>query len=83
MLAADGGQSAIRVRHSDAEAPVELDGVSRLEGDPVDAVASAVASAGFTVHRLAVREVPRSGTPDQLLDAYGISARHIVAAVRS
>ncbi len=47
-----------------------------------DAVASAIAPEGFTVRRLAVREVPRSGTPDQLLDRYGISARHIVAAVR-
>ena len=36
---------------------------------------------GFTVQRLAVREIPRSGTPDELLDRYGISARHIVAAV--
>ena len=48
-----------------------------------DAVAAAIASEGFTVHRLAVREIPRSGTPDQLLDRYGISARHIVAAVRA
>jgi transketolase len=48
-----------------------------------DAVASAVAGAGFTVQRLAVREIPRSGTPDQLLDRYGISASHIVAAVRN
>jgi transketolase len=48
-----------------------------------DAVASAVAAEGFTVRRLAVREIPRSGTPDQLLDRYGISARHIVAAVTS
>ena len=48
-----------------------------------DAVASAVAVEGFTVRRLAVREIPRSGTPDQLLDRYGISARHIVAAVKS
>ena len=47
-----------------------------------DAVASAVAAGGVTVHRLAVREIPRSGTPAQLLDAYGISARHIVAAVK-
>jgi transketolase len=47
-----------------------------------DAVASAVAGGGFTVHRLAVREIPRSGTPEQLLDRYGISANHIVAAVR-
>jgi transketolase len=47
-----------------------------------DAVASAIAPEGFTVRRLAVREIPRSGTPEQLLDRYGISARHIVAAVR-
>ena len=47
-----------------------------------DAVAEAVADAGFTVHRLAVREIPRSGKPDELLDRFGISARHIVAAVR-
>ena len=46
-----------------------------------DAVASAVASRGFTVLRLAVPEIPRSGTPEQLLDHYGISARHIVEAV--
>jgi transketolase len=47
-----------------------------------DAVASAVASEGFTVERLAVTEIPRSGKPEELLDRYGISARHIVAAVR-
>lgn len=47
-----------------------------------DAVASAVASAGFTVTRLAVREIPRSGKPEELVDRYGISARHIVQAVR-
>jgi len=46
-----------------------------------DAVASAIAAAGFTVHRLAVREIPRSGTPEELLDHYGISAKHIVDAV--
>jgi transketolase len=48
-----------------------------------DAVAAAVAAHGFTVHRLAVREIPRSGTPEELVDHYGISARHIVAAVTS
>jgi transketolase len=47
-----------------------------------DAVSEAVASAGFTVKRLAVREIPRSGQPDELLDRYGISARRIVEAVR-
>ena len=37
---------------------------------------------GITVTRLAVREIPRSGKPDELLDRYGISSRHIVDAVR-
>ena len=48
-----------------------------------DAVASAVAAGGFTVQRLAVREIPRSGTPEELVDRYGLSARHIVAAVQA
>jgi transketolase len=48
-----------------------------------DAVAEAVASAGFTVQRLAVTEIPRSGGPEELLDRYGISAARIVAAVKS
>lgn len=47
-----------------------------------DAVSDAVAASGITVARLAVREVPRSGKPDELLDRYGISASHIVNAVR-
>ena len=47
-----------------------------------DAVASAVAAEGFTVTRLAVTEIPRSGKPEELLDRYGISARHIVEVVR-
>jgi transketolase len=46
-----------------------------------DAVAAAVAGAGFTVRRIAVSEIPRSGGPEELLDVYGISARHIVDAV--
>ena len=48
-----------------------------------DAVAEAVAGAGFHVHRIAVREIPRSGKPDELLDKFGISAAHIVEAVRA
>ncbi|HEV3058397.1 MAG TPA: transketolase [Vicinamibacterales bacterium] len=47
-----------------------------------DAVAEAVADSGFTVHRLAVREIPRSGKPEELLEHFGISAAHIVSAVR-
>ena len=48
-----------------------------------DAVAAAIADAGFTVHRLAVREIPRSGKPEELLDRFGISASHIVKAVQA
>ena len=47
-----------------------------------DAVSEAVAADGITVSRLAVREIPRSGKPDELLDRYGISASHILDAVR-
>jgi transketolase len=42
-----------------------------------------VAGAGLVVRRLAVREIPRSGPPDDLLDRYGISATHIAEAVRA
>jgi transketolase len=48
-----------------------------------DAVAEAVADAGFTVHRLAVREIPRSGKPEELVERFGISATHIVDAVKN
>jgi transketolase len=47
-----------------------------------DAVLSAVAAERMEVHKLAVREIPRSGKPEELLDRFGISARHIVDAVR-
>lgn len=47
-----------------------------------DAVSEAVWDQGFTVQRLAVREIPRSGEPDELLDRYGISAAAIVKAVK-
>ncbi len=43
ILAVDGGQSAIRLRHSSSDRVVEVRGVSRLEGDTVDSVASAIA----------------------------------------
>ena len=47
-----------------------------------DAVSAAVGDEGIGVHRLAVREIPRSGKSDELLERYGISAGHIVAAVK-
>ena len=42
----------------------------------------AVSEAGIRVHRLAVREIPRSGKPEELLDRFGISSNHIIAAVK-
>jgi transketolase len=48
-----------------------------------DAVAGAIAPAGFTVHRLAVREIPRSGKPEELLERFGVGAANIVAAVKA
>ncbi|MBP1660874.1 MAG: hypothetical protein H6P95_2066, partial [Candidatus Aminicenantes bacterium] len=37
---------------------------------------------GARLVHLCVRELPRSGKPDELLAAYGISASHIVRAVK-
>ena len=48
-----------------------------------DAVSEAVGDQPVQVRRLAVREIPRSGAPDVLIDHYGISARAIVEAVKS
>ena len=56
---------------------------ARHEGFIGEAVAAAVNGHGVRVHRLAVREIPRSGKPDTLLEAYGINARAIVEAVRA
>jgi glucosamine kinase len=43
VLGVDGGQSGIRLRHSLDDRVVEVEGVSRLEGDTISAVADAVA----------------------------------------
>lgn len=40
-----------------------------------DAVLGAVGSERIRVHKLAVREIPHSGKPNELLDRYGINAR--------
>jgi len=97
LLKADG--IAIRVVDLYSLQPIDKDGLiaaARATGGNLitvedhypaggigDAVAEAVAEAGFVVRRLAVREIPRSGKPDELLDRFGISATHIVAAVRA
>jgi transketolase len=53
------------------------------EGGIGEAVLAALLDAGSApskVRRLAVRGMPHSGKPDELLDKFGISARHIVDA---
>src|SRR5437870_6318771 len=52
------------------------------EGGLGDAVMEAVGTAGVAVHRLAVREIPRSGPPRQLLERFGIGRSPILAKVR-
>jgi transketolase len=57
------------------------------EGGLGDAVLGALAEAGATrkllaFRHLAVRDMPGSGEPEELLDAAGISARHIAEAVK-
>ncbi len=47
-----------------------------------DAVASALAGQGRLIH-LCIRELPRSGKPAELMDLYGISACHIIQAVKA
>ncbi|HTS12051.1 MAG TPA: transketolase [Candidatus Limnocylindrales bacterium] len=54
------------------------------EGGLGEAVLSALAEAGYAPSKarlLAIHGMPHSGKPDELVDAFGISARHIVAAV--
>ena len=56
------------------------------EGGIGDAVLAALAEegvSGLRYRHLAVREMPGSGKPAELLDAAGISARHIIDAVRN
>jgi transketolase len=46
-----------------------------------DAVAQALSGKAEIVH-LAVKDLPRSGKPEELLDKYGIDASHIKKAVK-
>ena len=54
-----------------------------LQGGLGDAVSAVVSEHGFRVLRLAVREIPRSGVAEELLERYGISTRAIVDSVRA
>lgn len=47
-----------------------------------DAVLGAVGSEGVRVQKMAVREIPHSGKPDELVDHFGLSARAIIDVVK-
>jgi transketolase len=53
------------------------------EGGLGDAVAGELSADGIKVSKLAVRELPHSGKPEELLHKYGIDADGIVQAVKS
>ena len=56
------------------------------EGGIGEAVLSALAEAGAVPAKykmIAVRDMPHSGKPEELVDAFGISARHIAEAVKA
>uniref|UniRef100_A0A8C3W5Q0 transketolase n=1 Tax=Catagonus wagneri TaxID=51154 RepID=A0A8C3W5Q0_9CETA len=53
------------------------------EGGIGEAICAAVSmEPDILVHQLAVPRVPQSGKPSELLDMFGISARHIIVAVK-
>jgi len=53
------------------------------EGGLGDAVAGELSASGAKVHKLAVRELPHSGKPEELMAKYGIDANAIIQKVKS
>jgi len=52
------------------------------EGGLGDAVAGELSADGIKVHKMAVRELPRSGKAAELLAKYGIDANAIISKVK-
>ena len=52
-------------------------------GEAVLAALTQTSAAPSKSRLLAVRNMPHSGKPDELIDAFGISAKHIVEAVKA
>jgi transketolase len=89
---------SIRVIDAYSVQPVDQDNISREVGQAGrkvvvvedhfqngglgDAVAQALNGKAEIVH-LAIKGLPRSGKPEELLDKYGIDAQHIKAAVKN
>lgn len=62
---------------------VIIEGLANFLGGLGEAVAGVLSEVpGVTVKRLAVRNLPRSGPPDALVEKFGISSTHIAAAVK-
>ncbi|MDB6065572.1 MAG: tktA [Pedosphaera sp.] len=53
------------------------------EGGLGDAVAGELSMDGIKVHKVAIRELPHSGKPEELMAKYGIDAAGIMKAVKS
>jgi transketolase len=97
ILAAEG--VAIRILDAYSVKPVDREGIlaaAKETGERVlavedhyfdgglgDAVLNAVSGHGIAVTKLAVRGVPRSGEPEELMRAFGIDAQAICDAVRA
>ena len=93
-----GGGIAVRVIDLYSVKPIDRDGLldaaratrdtlltvedHYAEGGLGAAVLEAVGDAGIVTHRLAVREIPRSGAPKKLLERYGIGRGAIVRRVK-
>jgi len=52
------------------------------EGGLGEAVLAALAGETCKFRKLAVNDIPRSGKPAELIDMFGISARHVIQAVK-
>jgi transketolase len=54
-----------------------------IHGGLGDAVLAALADQKAVVYKLAIRDIPRSGSASDLAERYGVSAHHIIEKVRS
>ncbi len=96
ILAADGIRA--RVVDAYSVKPVDAEGISKHAVDSGgrlviaedhyeagglgEAIVAGLQGHAVRIEHLAVRDVPRSGSPEELLEAYGISAAAIAAAAR-
>ncbi len=92
-----GERISVRIIDAYSVEPIDKDGISKevekagkkvvvvedhfQNGGLGDAVAQALSGRAEIVH-LAVKDLPRSGKPEELLAKYGIDASHIKKAVK-